>query len=96
MPDARFGANATRLHAELREHDLCLTHSLLTPQTNRAVGPSQQPDAFIAARVASEDDSGLVIRGARMLATLPMADAIMVFPSTLLKNTPDDAPTRSA
>ena len=90
--DPRFGANAVRLHAELREHDLCLTHSLLTPQSNRAVGPSQQADAFIAARVASEDDSGLVIRGARMLATLPMADAIMVFPSTLLKNTPDDAP----
>ncbi len=90
--DPRFGANAVRLHAELREHDLCLTHSLLTPQTNRAVGPSQQADAFMAARVASENDSGLVIRGARMLATLPMADAIMVFPSTLLKNTPDDAP----
>jgi 4-hydroxyphenylacetate 3-monooxygenase len=90
--DPRFGANAVRLHAELREHDLCLTHSLLTPQSNRAVGPSQQADAFIAARVAKEDDAGLVIRGARMLATLPMADAIMVFPSTLLKNTPDDAP----
>jgi 4-hydroxyphenylacetate 3-monooxygenase len=90
--DSRFAANAVRLHAELREHDLCLTHSLLTPQSNRAVGPSQQKDAFIAARVASEDDSGIVIRGARMLATLPMADAIMVFPSTLLKNTAEDAP----
>jgi len=90
--DPRFGANAVRLHAQMREHDLCLTHSLLTPQSNRAVGPSQQADAFIAARVASESDGGIVIRGARMLATLPMADAIMVFPSTLLKNTPDDAP----
>lgn len=90
--DPRFGANAVRLHAELREHDLCLTHSLLTPQSNRAVGPSQQADPYIAARVATENDAGLVIRGARMLATLPMADAIMVFPSTLLKNTQDDAP----
>jgi 4-hydroxyphenylacetate 3-monooxygenase len=90
--DARFGANASRVHAELREHDLCLTHSLLTPQSNRAVGPSQQSDKFIAARVAMEDDAGIVVRGARMLATLPTADAIMVFPSTLLKNTADDAP----
>ncbi|HVY64886.1 MAG TPA: 4-hydroxyphenylacetate 3-monooxygenase, oxygenase component [Gammaproteobacteria bacterium] len=90
--EPRFGTNALRLHAELREHDLCLTHSLLTPQINRAVGPSQQADPFLAARVRSENDAGIVLRGARMLATLPMADAIMVFPSTLLKNTPEDAP----
>jgi 4-hydroxyphenylacetate 3-monooxygenase len=90
--DPRFGANAVRLHEELREHDLSLTHALLTPQINRAVGPSQQADPFLAARIKSEDDAGIVIRGCRMLATLPAADAIMVFPSTLLKNTPDDAP----
>jgi 4-hydroxyphenylacetate 3-monooxygenase len=90
--DPRFGANAMRLHAELREHDLCLTHSLLTPQSNRSVAPSQQKDPFVAARVAGETDAGIVLRGARMLATLPMADAIMVFPSTLLRNSVDDAP----
>ena len=90
--DPRFGANAVRLHETLREHDLSLTHSLLTPQINRAVGPSQQTDPFLAARIKSEDDAGIVIRGCRMLATLPVADAVMVFPSTLLKNTPDDAP----
>jgi 4-hydroxyphenylacetate 3-monooxygenase len=90
--DPHFGRNAVRLHEQLREHDLCLTHSLLTPQINRAVGPSQQADPFLAARVRSEDDAGIVIRGCRMLATLPAADAIMVFPSTLLKNTEDDAP----
>src|SRR5207302_5446540 len=32
------------------------------------------------------------LRGARMLATLPTADEIMVFPSTLLRAGPDDAP----
>jgi 4-hydroxyphenylacetate 3-monooxygenase len=90
--DSRFGDNAIRLHEVLREHDLSLTHSLLTPQINRAVGPSQQADPFLAARIKSEDDAGVVIRGCRMLATLPAADAIMVFPSTLLKNTPEDAP----
>src|SRR5205085_1140805 len=33
-----------------------------------------------------------VIMGARMLATLPISDEIMVFPSTLLKATEEDAP----
>jgi 4-hydroxyphenylacetate 3-monooxygenase len=34
----------------------------------------------------------LVIQGCRMLATLPFADELMVFPSTLLKNQEEDAP----
>jgi 4-hydroxyphenylacetate 3-monooxygenase len=90
--DARFGTNAVRLHEELREADLCLTHSLILPQANRSVGPAQQSDAFLAARVKEETDAGLTIRGCRMLATLPISDAIMVLPSTLLKATPADAP----
>ena len=90
--DPRFGANAVRLHAELREADLCLTHSLIPPQANRSVGPGQQADAFLAARVKQETDSGFIVRGCRMLATLPISDAIMVLPSTLLKATAEDAP----
>jgi 4-hydroxyphenylacetate 3-monooxygenase len=90
--DPRFGANAVRLHDELREADLCLTHSLITPQANRSVGPSRQADPFLAARIKQETDSGLIVRGCRMLATLPISDAIMVLPSTLLKATADDAP----
>lgn len=88
----QFGENARRYHAYMRENDLCLTHTLITPQANRTVGPSQQADPYLAARVKEETDAGLVIRGARMLATLPMADEIMVFPSTLLKSQADDAP----
>jgi 4-hydroxyphenylacetate 3-monooxygenase len=90
--DARFGVNAVRLHEELREADLCLTHSLIPPQANRSVGPARQADPFLAARVAKETDSGIIVRGCRMLATLPISDAIMVLPSTLLKATQDDAP----
>src|SRR5262249_46384943 len=37
-------------------------------------------------------DAGIVLRGCRMLATLPVSDEIMVFPSTVLKNEPDDIP----
>jgi 4-hydroxyphenylacetate 3-monooxygenase len=88
----QFADNIRNYHARLRENDLCLTHTLITPQANRAVGVAQQADPYLAARVKEETDSGIVLRGARMLATLPMADEIMVFPSALLKNEVEDAP----
>lgn len=85
--------NIKRYYEYVRENDLCLTHTLITPQVNRAVGPSKQADPFIAARVARETDEGIVIRGARMLATLgPISDEIQVFPSTVLRGGPDDKP----
>ncbi len=90
--DPRFGANAIRYHEYLRENDLCLTHTLIPPQANRAVSSARQADPFLAARVKEETDAGIVIRGCRMLATLPISDEIMVFPSTLLKSLEEDAP----
>ena len=90
--DARFADNARRYYEYVREHDLSLTHTLITPQANRAVGTARQVDPYLAARVAEETSEGLVIRGCRLLATLPFADELMVFPSTLLKNQEEDAP----
>lgn len=88
----QFADNARNYHEHIRENDLCLTHTLITPQANRAKGTADQADPYLAARVKEETDAGIVLRGARMLATLPTADEIMVFPSTLLKNRPEDAP----
>jgi len=90
--DPRFGENAIRYHEYLRENDLCLTHTLIPPQANRSVSLAKQADPFLAARVKEETDAGIVIRGCRMLATLPISDEIMVFPSTVLKAGEEDAP----
>ena len=90
--DPRFGENAIRYHEFLRENDLCLTHTLIPPQANRSVSLAKQADPFLAARVKEETDAGIVIRGCRMLATLPISDEIMVFPSTVLKAGEEDAP----
>jgi 4-hydroxyphenylacetate 3-monooxygenase len=91
--DKRFADNVSAYYRKAREEDLCLTHTLINPQANRAVGPSGQKDPFLAARVKEERDDGLVIRGARMLATLgPISDEIEVFPSTVVKADPADAP----
>ncbi len=91
--DPRFGDHVENYYRQARDNDLCLTHTLINPQANRSVGPSQQKDPFLAARVVQEKDDGIVVRGARMLATLgPIADEVEVFPSTVVKSDPADAP----
>ncbi len=88
----KLADNSRRYYEYIRENDLCLTHTLITPQANRSVNTARQADPYLAARVKEETDAGIVIRGCRMLATLPASDEIMVFPSTLLKNQEEDAP----
>lgn len=92
--DPRFAENVRAYYEKVREEDLLTTHTLIPPQANRAVGPGQQvDDRTLGAHVVSEDDNGVVIRGARMLATIgPIADELLVFPSTVLKGNPEDAP----
>lgn len=88
----QFADNMRNYHEYLQENDLSLTHTLINPQINRSVSAAKQADPFLAARVKEETDAGVVIRGARMLATLPISDEIMVFPSTLLRSPEEDAP----
>jgi 4-hydroxyphenylacetate 3-monooxygenase len=77
----------------VREEDLLCTHTLIPPQANRAVSGSQQVRGSLMAHVAAESDSGIVVRGARMLATIgPFADELLVFPSTVLRAAPEDKP----
>jgi 4-hydroxyphenylacetate 3-monooxygenase len=87
-----FASNIVRYYEYVRESDLVLTHTLINPQANRSVGPARQADPFTAARVVEKNSEGVVIRGARMLATLPVADEILVFPSTVIRSGQDDAP----
>lgn len=91
--DSRFVDNVRNYYAYVRENDLCLTHTLVNPQANRALTATGHPSAEVAARIVKETDKGLVIRGARILATLgPLSDEIAVFPSTVLKAAVDTAP----
>jgi 4-hydroxyphenylacetate 3-monooxygenase len=87
-----YGDHLKKYYEYVRENDLCLTHTLIHPQANRAIGPSKQADPFLAARVVEKNDEGVLIRGARMLATLPLADEILVFPSTVVRGTTEDMP----
>jgi len=65
-----------------REHDLCATHAFVDPQSNRARTQTEQADPGVPLHIAGESGQGLVVSGARMLATLaPYSDELMVFPS---------------
>jgi 4-hydroxyphenylacetate 3-monooxygenase len=91
--DPRFVDNVRNYYTYIRENDLCLTHTLVNPQANRALTATGHPSAEVAARIVKETDKGIIIRGARILATLgPLSDEIAVFPSTVLKAAADTAP----
>ena len=88
-----YGENLRRYYEKVREEDLLCTHTLIPPQANRAVAGSQQGAGALMAHIVREDDNGIVVRGARMLATIgPFADELLVFPSTVLRGTPEDKP----
>jgi 4-hydroxyphenylacetate 3-monooxygenase len=75
-----FGANIRRYYEHIREHDLTLTHSLINLQRSRTVSGVFNLEEGTALRVVRETDAGLVVRGARVLATLgPLADEIAVY-----------------
>jgi 4-hydroxyphenylacetate 3-monooxygenase len=91
--DPRHADNIRRYYEYVRDHDLCLTHTLINPQINRSRPASGQADPYLAAGIVRETDDGLIIRGARMLATsAPLSEEIMVFPSTVLKESGDATP----
>jgi 4-hydroxyphenylacetate 3-monooxygenase len=80
--DPAYGGNVRRYYEEVRERDLCLTHTLIAPQANRAVTPDEQAGGEVALRVVEETDAGLVMSGARILATLaPASDELFVAPA---------------
>src|SRR5574341_1184073 len=80
--DPAFGGNMVRYYEMCREGDLCLTHSVNPPQTNRTKAPGEQADPGVALHMVKETDAGMVVSGARQLATLgPFSDEIMIFPS---------------
>ncbi len=81
-----FADNVRSYHEYVRENDLCTTHVLTNPQVNRSASQATgQFDPYIAVGVVEENDKGIVVRGARQLGTLPVADEVLVFPSTVLK-----------
>jgi 4-hydroxyphenylacetate 3-monooxygenase oxygenase component len=77
----QFARNVRDYYRYCRDHDLFLTHAIVNPQSDRSKASHEQDDAFIHLGVVEEKKNGLIVRGAKMLATHgPTADELLVYP----------------
>jgi 4-hydroxyphenylacetate 3-monooxygenase oxygenase component len=78
---AQFADNALNYYKLCRTCDLFATHAIVNPQTDRSRGSHQHDDPFAHLGVVEETKDGLIVRGAKMLATHgPTADELLVYP----------------
>ena len=71
------------------ENDLTLTHTLVNVRKNKRYPSHAKGDELGLHLVESKDD-GIVVEGARILATLaPLSDEILVFPSSVVPTDKD-------
>lgn len=88
-----FGANIRRYYEYIRDNDLTLTHALINLQRSRTVSGVFNLEEGTALRVVRETDAGIVVSGARVLATLgPLADEIAVYSPRLGRHTERHSP----
>jgi 4-hydroxyphenylacetate 3-monooxygenase len=88
-----FADNMRRYYEYLRENDICLTHSLINLQRSRTVSGAFNLQEGTALQVVKETDAGIVVRGARILATLgPLSDEIAVYSPRMGRHTETHSP----
>lgn len=97
-PD-EWGAHGNEAGAErlvtyqkfLRRGDVALTHTTVQPTVDKALGDAPSAGNTQALRKVGDTEHGIVVRGARVLATLaPFTDEIAVYPSVPLPPGSDD------
>lgn len=88
-----YGENMRRYYDHIAENDLVLTHSLLNLQRSRLVSGMFNLEEGTALQAVKETSAGVVVRGARVLATLgPFADEIAVYSPRLGRHTETHSP----
>ena len=88
-----FGDNMRRYVEYIRENDVTLTHSLINLQRSRNVSGMFKLEEGTALQVERETSAGIVVRGARILATLgPLSDEIAVYSPRLARHSDDHSP----
>lgn len=75
------GSNIRTLYEHARENDLTFSHTFVSPQVNRSLGYYEDSDIPISAQVVKTTSDGLIIKGARLLATQGgITDELVVLP----------------
>ncbi|CAI8039551.1 4-hydroxyphenylacetate 3-monooxygenase oxygenase component [Geodia barretti] len=92
-----FKQNIENYFEYIRENDLTLTHTLVNLQRSRSPLTTALEDRTdVALAVVKETDAGIIVNGARVLATLgPLSDEIIVYPARTHR-LPGDAGERYA
>lgn len=87
--DPEFGRNAEEYYLHCRENDIVLTHGLGDPQVDRSSSPTERPE--LGLRVVERDSRGIVVRGAKQIATLaPYANEALIYlsPANYMREDP--------
>jgi 4-hydroxyphenylacetate 3-monooxygenase oxygenase component len=85
----RGAANLVAYQKHLARKDLSLTHTIIQPTIDKSQGDAPAAGNDVALHKVADTAQGIVVRGARILATLaPFADEIAVYPALPL---PDGA-----
>ena len=78
----RGAANLVAYQKHLaRKDDLSLTHTIVHPTIDKSQGDAPGPGNDVALHKVGDTEHGIIVRGARILATLaPFADEMAVYP----------------
>ncbi|CRK80993.1 4-hydroxyphenylacetate 3-monooxygenase, oxygenase component [Neobacillus massiliamazoniensis] len=80
--DRPFAQNLRNFFDEAMENDYSLTHTFINPQVNRSQAYLENMDQIISAQTIKSNEEGIVVKGARLLATQGgITDEILVFPT---------------
>jgi 4-hydroxyphenylacetate 3-monooxygenase len=88
-----FAGNMRHYVEYIRENDVTLTHALINLQRSRNASGMFNLEEGTALEVVRETDAGIIVRGARILATLgPLADEIAVYSPRLARHSEEHSP----
>lgn len=75
-----WAKNIVNYYKHIRDNDLFLTHAIINPQNDRSKSSKEQQDTFTHLGAVTETSDGLIVRGAKMLATLaPITDEVIIY-----------------
>ncbi|MDH3684225.1 MAG: hypothetical protein OEV40_30255, partial [Acidimicrobiia bacterium] len=81
--DERFARNAYDIYLHCRRNDVCMTHTFVSPMTDRFT-PIVDQEQFVNAGIVDQNDEGIFVTGARMVGTLaPFCDENLSFGAPL-------------
>ncbi|MGH7863977.1 MAG: 4-hydroxyphenylacetate 3-hydroxylase family protein [Candidatus Binataceae bacterium] len=86
----RGAANLVAYQKYLARKDIALTHTIVHPTIDKSLGDVPAPGNDVALHKVADTDHGIIVRGARILATLaPFADDLAVYPAVALREGTD-------